>query len=114
MGGVIHMKEKMIVFVKKETVLVVAAILAVMSAFFVHPDQAYIDYIDFRVLGILLSLMIIMAGVQNNGIFDEIGRRLLAHTKNTAQLAFVLDCCTCLVQCLQLQADGGKAFGISE
>ena len=62
MGGVIHMKEKMIVFVKKETVLVVAAILAVMSAFFVHPDQAYIDYIDFRVLGILLSLMIIMAG----------------------------------------------------
>ena len=60
------MKEKMIVFVKKETVLVVAAILAVMSAFFVHPDQAYIDYIDFRVLGILLSLMIIMAGVQNN------------------------------------------------
>lgn len=84
------MKEKMIVFVKKETVLVVAAILAVMSAFFVHPDQAYIDYIDFRVLGILLSLMIIMAGVQNNGIFDGIGRRLLAHTKNTAQLAFVL------------------------
>lgn len=90
MGGVIYMKEKIIVFVKKETVLVVAAILAVISAFFVHPDQAYIDYIDFRVLGILLSLMIIMAGVQNNGIFDEIGRRLLAHTKNTAQLAFVL------------------------
>ena len=55
------MKEKIIVFVKKETVLVVAAILAVISAFFVHPDQAYIDYIDFRVLGILLSLMIIMA-----------------------------------------------------
>ena len=93
MGGVIYMKEKIIAFVKKETVLVVAAILAVISAFFVHPDQAYIDYIDFRVLGILLSLMIIMAGVQNNGIFDGIGRRLLAHTKNTAQLAFVLVFC---------------------
>ena len=84
------MKEKIIAFVKKETVLAVAAILAVISAFFVHPDQQYVNYIDFRVLGILLSLMIIMAGVQNNGIFDEIGRRLLAHTKNTAQLAFVL------------------------
>lgn len=67
------MKEKIIAFVKKETVLVVAAILAVISAFFVHPDQAYIDYIDFRVLGILLSLMIIMAGVQNNGTFEGIG-----------------------------------------
>ena len=84
------MKEKIIAFVKKETVLAAAAILAVISAFFVHPDQQYVNYIDFRVLGILLSLMIIMAGVQNNGIFDEIGRRLLAHTKNTAQLAFVL------------------------
>ena len=70
------MKEKIIAFVKKETVLAVAAILAVISAFFVHPDQQYVNYIDFRVLGILLSLMIIMAGVQNNGIFDEIGRRL--------------------------------------
>ena len=37
MGGVIYMKEKIIAFVKKETVLVVAAILAVISAFFVHP-----------------------------------------------------------------------------
>lgn len=34
MGGVIYMKEKIIAFVKKETVLVVAAILAVISAFF--------------------------------------------------------------------------------
>lgn len=51
MGGVIYMKEKIIVFVKKETVLVVAAILAVISAFFVHPDQAYIDYIVFACLG---------------------------------------------------------------
>ena len=66
MGGVIYMKEKIIAFVKKETVLVVAAILAVISAFFVHPDQAYIDYIDFRVLGILLSLMIIMAGIMES------------------------------------------------
>ena len=89
MGGVIYERKNNSIC-KKETVLAAAAILAVISAFFVHPDQQYVNYIDFRVLGILLSLMIIMAGVQNNGIFDEIGRRLLAHTKNTAQLAFVL------------------------
>lgn len=52
MGGVIYMKEKIIVFVKKETVLVVAAILAVISAFFVHPDQAYTIILIFCVLGI--------------------------------------------------------------
>ena len=68
----------------------VAILLAIVSAFFVTPNGAYIDYIDWRVLGILLSLMIVMAGFQKNGIFDEIGKRLLVRTKNTAQLTGVL------------------------
>ena len=84
------MKEKIILFIKKETVLMVAILLAIVSAFFVTPNRAYIDYIDWRVLGILLSLMIVMAGFQKNGIFDEIGKRLLVRTKNTAQLTGVL------------------------
>lgn len=84
------MKEKIILFIKKETVLMVAILLAIVSAFFVTPNSAYIDYIDWRVLGILFSLMIVMAGFQKNGIFDEIGKRLLVRTKNTAQLTGVL------------------------
>lgn len=84
------MKEKIILFIKKETVLMVAILLAIVSAFFVTPNRAYIDYIDWRVLGILFSLMIVMAGFQKNGIFDEIGKQLLVRTKNTAQLTGVL------------------------
>lgn len=84
------MKKKIFAFIKKETVLVVAILLAIVSACFVRPCREYIDYIDWRVLGILLSLMIVMAGFQKNGIFDEIGRRLLLRTKNTAQLTGVL------------------------
>lgn len=82
--------QKIVEFVKKETVLVIAAILAVVSAFWVKPGMAYLEYIDWRVLAILLSLMIVMAGFQKNGLFDAIGIRLLEHTKNTAQLTFVL------------------------
>lgn len=82
--------KNVIAFVKKETVLVIATILAVISAFFVKPGSGYLDYIDFRVLGILLSLMIIMAGWQKNGMFDAVGHRLLARTKNTVQLVGVL------------------------
>lgn len=81
---------KIIEFIKKETILIIAAILAVISAFFVPPDRTYFSYIDFRVLGILLSLMIVMAGFQKNGLFDTIGRKLLERTKNTAQLVGVL------------------------
>ena len=40
--------------------------------------------------GILLSLMLVMAGFQKTGLFDAIGIKLLEHTKNTAQLVFVL------------------------
>ena len=83
-------KNKCIHFVKQETVLVIATILAILSAFFVKPSAAYLDYIDWRVLGILLSLMIIMAGLQKTGLFDAIGTKLLAKTKDTRQLAFIL------------------------
>lgn len=84
------MKEKIIQFFKKETVLVVATILAIVSAFFVHPSKKYISYIDFRVLGILLMLMIIMEGLSKNGFFDAIGEHLLSKTKRVWQLAMVL------------------------
>lgn len=40
--------------------------------FFVKPTLNYVNYIDFRVLGILLSLMTVMAGLQRNGLFDMI------------------------------------------
>ena len=82
--------KQIIAFMKKEAVLVVAVILAAISAFAVPPTAAYLEYIDWRVLGILLSLMIIMAGLQKNGLFDAIGNRLLQKTKNTMQLSMVL------------------------
>ena len=85
-----NMLQKIIDFIKKETVLTIATVLAVVSAFWVRPGRQYVGYIDWRVLGILLSLMLIVAGFQSNGLFDAIGSRLLAKTKNTAQLMLVL------------------------
>lgn len=84
------MKEKVIGFIKKDTVLCVATTLAMVSAFFVKPTLNYVNYIDFRVLGISLSLMTVMAGLQRNGLFDMIGSSLLKRTKNTMQLSLVL------------------------
>lgn len=84
------MKEKMITFCKKEVVLVAAAILAIISAFIVPPQKAYLDYIDWRVLGLLLSLMIVMAGLQKCGAFDALGEALLRKTKRVWQLCLIL------------------------
>ena len=45
------MLQKLYVFFRKETVLSIAVILALLSMFWVRPDKAYFTYIDFRTLG---------------------------------------------------------------
>lgn len=68
----------------------VAWILAIASSFFVHPDAQYLGYIDFRTLGILWGLMVIMQGLKKHHVFEVIGQKLLVKTKKVWQLAAVL------------------------
>lgn len=77
-------------FFKKEAVLCTAGLLAIISAFFVHPSIAYIGYIDFRVLSLLFSLMLVVAGFQSIGLFRYLGSMLLAKVHTTRQLLLVL------------------------
>ena len=56
-------------FFRKETVLSIAVILAILSMFWVRPDKAYFTYIDFRTLGLLFCLMAIVAGLKAVGDF---------------------------------------------
>lgn len=82
--------KKFVEFLKKETVLSIATVLAIISAFWVHPSKEYLGYIDWRTLGILLSLMIIMEGFKRTGLFDKIGETLLKYTGKLWQLVSVL------------------------
>lgn len=82
--------KKILAFARREAVLSIATVLAVFSAFLVHPDRLYISYIDFRTLAILLCLMSVMAGLRRLGIFDRMGGFLLSKTKSFTQVALVL------------------------
>lgn len=75
---------------KKEAVLSVAFVLAVISAFFVHPDKEYIGYIDFRTLAILFCLMAVMAGLQKLGLFSYIAEKLLEKVNHIRGIVFIL------------------------
>ncbi len=75
---------------KKDPVLCIAWILALISAFFVRPDKNYIGYIDFRSLGILWGLMVIIQGLKENSVFEKIGQKLLLKSKKGWQLSAVL------------------------
>lgn len=77
-------------YLKKDAVLTISWVLAIISMLFIKPDKAYAGYIDWRSLGILWSLMIITKGYMQNGIFEKIGHVLLARTRKMWQLIAVL------------------------
>ena len=67
-----------------------AALLAVASSFFVHPDLVYFQYIDYRTLAILFILMLTMAGFQKLFIFRQIGEYLVGKMSTIRGIVFVL------------------------
>lgn len=84
------MLQKIKEFVKKEVVLCAAFLLAGISVLLVHPDSAYIDYIDFRTLGILFCLMCVMAGLQKIGVFQYVAEKLLTVVHGSTQIILLL------------------------
>lgn len=84
------MKDKLVHILKTEIVLIIATLLAVVSMFFNPPGAEYLEFIDFRVLGILLSLMLVMAGLQVNGVFVKLGGMLISRCNSTRKLAMTL------------------------
>lgn len=64
--------------VRRDPVLAVATVLAVASCALVPPDSGYLEYVDFRTLGLLFCLMATMAGLSRAGIFRAAGRALVA------------------------------------
>ena len=77
-------------FFKRETVFCVSLLLAVISAFFVLPDAAYLTYPDYRTLALLFCLMIIVAGFQALGLFSLLGESLLKKAGSLRNLSSVL------------------------
>lgn len=62
-------------FIRREPVLVIAALAALISCVFIPPDSHYLGYIDFRTLALLYCLMTVIAGLRGAGLFAH-----LAHT----------------------------------
>ena len=77
-------------FLKKEPVLFISIVLAAGSAFVVAPDREYFSYIDFRTLGILFSLMAIVAGLTETGLFDQMAEKLLNRAKSMTGIVMLL------------------------
>ncbi|MFD0705372.1 SLC13 family permease [Alloscardovia venturai] len=77
---------------KKEIVLIVATLLAIVSCFIVPFDAQYATYIHWTTLAQLLSLMIVVAALQRIGVFHVIASQLLKTATTSRMVIFILVC----------------------
>ena len=84
------MLQKIKHFIEKETVLFIAALCAIGTMFLVPPDLHYLEYIDFRVLCLLLCLMAVVAGFKSVGAFQWLTYQLLHRTNSGRILGIIL------------------------
>ena len=84
------MLQKIKSFFEKETVLCIAALCAIATMFLVPPDRHYLEYIDFRVLCLLLCLMAVVAGFKSVGAFQWLTYQLLRRIRSGRILGITL------------------------
>lgn len=67
-------------FIKKEYVVIIAGIAALISCALV-PVTDYMEYIDTDVLGVLFSLMIIIAGMKGNNLLTRLSDEIISRAR---------------------------------
>lgn len=77
-------------FVRREPVLVIAALSALASCVLVPPDAAYVGYIDFRTLALLYALMLVVAGLRNAGAFAYLAHVACVRARDTRSMGVLL------------------------
>ena len=77
-------------FVKKEPVLTISALAALVSCAAVPPDAAYLGYVDFRTLALLYALMLVVAGLRNAGVFTHLAHAVCLRAKTARGMGALL------------------------
>lgn len=77
-------------FVRREPVLVIAALAAVLSCCFVPPDRDYIAYLDLRTLALLYCLMTIVNGLRQAGLFAHLAHSLCERAGSLRRIGLLL------------------------
>ena len=77
-------------FIRREPVLLIAALAALVSCFFVPPDAEYFGYMDLRTLALLYCLMTVVAGLRQAGLFAHLAHSLCQKTSSLRTLALLL------------------------
>ena len=77
-------------FVAENTVLLIAASFALLSAFIVPPDGQYLQYIDFKTVSCLFSTLAAICALRNIRFFTMIARKIVSVAGNLKAAVLLL------------------------
>lgn len=77
-------------YLYKDKVFVIAFIFAVISMFFIPPSKDYLNYINYKVLIIMFTLMLAVAGVYETHFFDFIATKLVIRFKSIKWIGLII------------------------
>ena len=83
-------------FVKKNVVMFVALVAAVVTCFFVPVDREYLSYFDTRTLACLFITLGVVCALRNIKFFTILARKLVLLTGTLRTLFLMLICITFL------------------
>ena len=73
-------------FAKKNTVMLIALIAALMTSIVIHPDIEYVGYFDFKTLTCLFCVLAVVCALKDVNFFYMLAHKIVEHTK-TARLS---------------------------
>ena len=78
-------------FAKKEVVLSIAIVAAVITCFFVPPDLEYLNYFEEKTLIALFCMLSVVAGLKYTEVFELISKKMIGlfHTRRSVIYALV-------------------------
>lgn len=78
-------------FAKKEVVLSIAIVAAIITCFFVPPDAEYLGYFEEKTLIALFCMLSVVAGLKYTEVFELISKKMIGlfHTRRSVIYALV-------------------------
>lgn len=70
-------------FIRKDVVMLIALLLAIVTCFFVPPDEQYLEYFDLRTLSCLLAVLAIVCALKDVNFFYFLAQETVKLFKTT-------------------------------
>ena len=81
---------KILEFIKKNIVLIIAIIAAIITSFIVPPDKEYLGYFDFKTLTCLFCVLAVVCAFKNINFFYILAKQIVRLFKNTRMAILAL------------------------